>query len=91
MENEGWVFSWDDPTRVFAPGGSYCVDVPSTSYCGFRYPGQVQFLTRSRILKMVFLPFFIIIEAKIICKFQRVAGQKVILGISLQVRNSEAY
>ena len=39
MENQGWVFNWDDQ-YVFAAGGSFCVDVPSTSYCGFRYPGQ---------------------------------------------------
>ena len=39
MENEGWVFDWNDQ-YVFAPGGNYCVDVPSRSYCGFRSPGQ---------------------------------------------------
>ena len=49
MEDEGWAFEWDDQ-YVFSPGE--CADVPLTSYCGFRYPGQVQFLTRSRILKI---------------------------------------
>ena len=40
MENEGWVFDWDDQYVFLAPGGNYCVDVPSKSYCGFRYPGS---------------------------------------------------
>ena len=39
MENRGWVFNWDDQ-YVFAPGGSFCVGVPSTSYCGFYWNGQ---------------------------------------------------
>ena len=39
MENQGWVFNWDDQ-YVFAPGVEFCVGVPSTSYCGFRHPGQ---------------------------------------------------
>ena len=38
MESNGWVFAWNDD-YVFLKGGPYCVNVPSTSYCGFRYPG----------------------------------------------------
>ena len=40
MENDGWVFNWDDQYVFLAPGSNYCVDVPSKSYCGFRYPGH---------------------------------------------------
>ena len=39
MENNGWVFEWNDQ-YVFRPGGSFCNNVPTTSYCGFRYPGE---------------------------------------------------
>ena len=40
MENQGWVFGWNDQ-NVFAPGGSYCLGVPLTSYCGFTSPGDL--------------------------------------------------
>ena len=40
MEDEGWVFDWDDQYMFLPPGGNYCKDVPSKSYCGFRYPGH---------------------------------------------------
>ena len=40
MENQGWVFGWNDQ-YVFAPGGSYCLGVPLTSYCGFTTPGDL--------------------------------------------------
>ena len=39
MENDGWAFNWQD-RNVFDPGDDFCLGVPSTSYCGFRYPGQ---------------------------------------------------
>ena len=39
MEANGWVFGWNDK-YVFRPAGSYCNNVPTTSYCGFRYPGE---------------------------------------------------
>ena len=38
MEANGWEFNWDDRS-VFWPHERYCKDVPSTSYCGFRWPG----------------------------------------------------
>ena len=40
MENEGWVFGWNDQ-NVFAPGDAYCSGVPATSYCGFTYPNEL--------------------------------------------------
>ena len=42
MENEGWVFSWNDQ-NVFAPvpATSYCAGVPATSYCGYTYPNEL--------------------------------------------------
>ena len=40
MEDEGWVFDWDDQYMFLPLGGNYCKDVPSKSYCGFRYPGS---------------------------------------------------
>ena len=42
MENEGWVFSWNDQ-NVFAPvtATSYCANVPATSYCGYTYPNEL--------------------------------------------------
>ena len=39
MEKEGWVFNWNDQ-YVISPDSTYCQNVPSTSYCGFRYPGD---------------------------------------------------
>ena len=39
MEKEGWVFHWDD-VYAFSPGSKYCKGVPSTSYCGFKSPGD---------------------------------------------------
>ena len=39
MESNGWVFHWND-VYVFRPGGQYCDDVPSASYCGFRGQGD---------------------------------------------------
>ena len=39
MEKNGWSFSWDDE-HVFKSDQYYCRDVPSTSYCGFKYPGE---------------------------------------------------
>lgn len=38
MEGNGWEFNWDDG-NVFWPGDRFCKDVPSTSYCGFKWPG----------------------------------------------------
>ena len=42
MENEGWVFGWNDQ-NVFAPvpATTYCIGVPATSYCGFTSPGDL--------------------------------------------------
>ena len=42
MENEGWVFGWNDQ-NVFAPvpATTYCIGVPATSYCGFTTPGDL--------------------------------------------------
>ena len=39
MEANGWVFGWND-NYVFRPAGSFCNNVPTTSYCGFRHPGE---------------------------------------------------
>jgi hypothetical protein len=39
MEGVGWVFDWDDQ-YVFSPGSPFCKNVFSTSYCGFRFPGD---------------------------------------------------
>ena len=42
MEQGGWSFSWNDG-YIFWPGDQFCGDyysVPSTSYCGFQYPGD---------------------------------------------------
>ena len=41
MESKGWVFDWNDK-YVFRPKGllDFCLNVPSTSYCGFRHPGD---------------------------------------------------
>lgn len=41
MEANGWSFDWDD-AYDFAPQpwSTYCAGVPSTSYCGFKYPGD---------------------------------------------------
>ena len=42
MELNGWVFDWDD-SYVFVPTSkkdTYCANVPPTSYCGFRHPGD---------------------------------------------------
>ena len=37
MESKGWVFDWNDE-YVFRP--QLCSNVPLTSYCGFRFPGD---------------------------------------------------
>ena len=42
MQQGGWSFSWNDGF-IFWPGDQFCGDfytVPSTSYCGFQYPGD---------------------------------------------------
>jgi len=38
MESNGWVFGWNS-NHAFLKGGRVCENVPSTSYCGYRYPG----------------------------------------------------
>ena len=39
MINHGWNFDWNDP-YVFLSSDKYCKDLPSASYCGFKYPGN---------------------------------------------------
>ena len=38
MESNGWVIGWNS-NHAFLKGGRVCENVPSTSYCGYRYPG----------------------------------------------------
>ena len=40
MESSGWVFEWNGKTVFGYQPTTYCQKVPSTSYCGFRYPGD---------------------------------------------------
>ena len=40
MESNGWIFG-SNSAEAFAPGGSYCTDVPSTSYCGYDSSGDL--------------------------------------------------
>merc|ERR1711977_426989 len=39
MTNAGWSFGWDDSYDFKPSPSTFCSSVPSTSWCGFRYPG----------------------------------------------------
>ena len=40
MKRNGWSFTWNDGYAFWPNNNDYCKDVPSTSYCGFQYPGD---------------------------------------------------
>ena len=40
MIKHGWVFDWNDAYGFLSDDNRYCKNVPSTSYCGFKYPGD---------------------------------------------------
>ena len=40
MEASGWKFGWNDATVFLTNRNIHCQNVPSTSYCGYRYPGD---------------------------------------------------
>jgi len=40
MESAGWAFNWNDAYTFTLDRGRFCPNVPSASYCGFRYPGD---------------------------------------------------
>jgi hypothetical protein len=40
MIKHGWVFNWNDAYVFLSGDNRYCKSVPSTSYCGFKYPGD---------------------------------------------------